>query len=82
MDFIKLGEFIGSSIVTILWLYIMGLTIWKSLKRKNTGWTIILGINFIISLFLPLFLGLILPIIFLIKYNNAIRREKKKDEKK
>ncbi len=81
MSIEEVWGFIGSSIVIILLLYVTGMAIWKSYKRKNTAWVIALIIYFFLSLNMVTILGFILPVIYLIKDNNAIKRKKDNSKK-
>lgn len=52
-------------------LLIMGYALYKSIRRKQTIWIIVLSLNFIAGILLPGFLTIILPIIYFISNRKS-----------
>ena len=69
-------ELMGRFIVVGGWWIIVGVTLWKSIRRKQVKWTVGLLVNLLAGFFLPFFIVIWLPVIYL------FRNKQKKDETK
>ncbi len=80
------GNLFGSILMNLIWLFLIIYPLFKSIRRKQTTWVVLLIVNFVISFALPTYISFILPIIYLISFKGyeekAIAKHKNKKRKR
>ena len=66
MESMIFWELMGRFTVVGIWWAIVGVTLWKSIRRKQVKWTIGLIINLLAGSLLPFFIVIWPPVIYLL----------------
>lgn len=78
MGSLELGVTTNINTILLAWFILVGVSITKSILRKQGYWTILLILNFLAGWFFPVFVVMWLPITYLILSRKGVKERKPK----